>query len=108
MSTFDSATLLVTPSRKSQQARFINDMHRESSVPGASNKNLEDALRMLATSNNANDLKVGAQMLYLYCRNIAKNPTVPRYRKLYTNNDNYRNKCNGIPRCCWIHRTSWE
>jgi hypothetical protein len=61
-----------------------------------SHKNLEDALRMLATSNNANDLKVGAQMLYLYCRNIAKNPTVPRYRKLYTNNDNYRNKVGNL------------
>ena len=51
---------------------------------------------MIATSNNSNDLKVGAQMLYLYCRNIAKNPSVPRYRKLYTNNDNYRNKVGNL------------
>ena len=62
----------------------------------SSHKNLEDSLRILATSNNANDLKVGAQMLYLYCRNIAKNPSVPRYRKLYTNNDNYRNKVGNL------------
>ena len=28
MATFDTVTLLVTPSRRSQQAKFINDMHR--------------------------------------------------------------------------------
>ena len=31
-------------------------------------------------------------MLYLYCLNISKNPTVPRYRKIYTNNNTFRNK----------------
>ena len=53
---------------------------------------LEDALRTLANSNDAQKLKVGAQMLYLYCRNISQNASVPRYRKIYTNNNTFRNK----------------
>ena len=61
-----------------------------------SQKDLDDALRMLANNNDAKDLKIGAQMLYLYCRNISKNPSVPRYRKIYTNNANFRNKVGNL------------
>jgi hypothetical protein len=57
---------------------------------------LEDALKLLAKSNNVEDLKIGAQMLYLYCLNIAKNPSVPRYRKIYTNNNTFRNKVGNL------------
>jgi len=53
---------------------------------------LEEAIKTLSTSNKMNDLKAGSQMLYLYCLNISKNPTVPRYRKIYTNNNTFRNK----------------
>ncbi len=53
---------------------------------------LEDALRTLANSNDAQKLKVGAQMLYLYCRNISQNASVPRYRKIYTTTNTFRNK----------------
>ena len=54
---------------------------------------LEGAIKTLSTKNdNINDLKAGSQMLYLYCLNISKNPTVPRYRKIYTNNNTFRNK----------------
>ena len=56
-------------------------------------KQLEDAIKTLGSSSNSvDDLKVGAQMLYLYCLNISKNPTVPRYRKIYTNNNTFRKK----------------
>jgi hypothetical protein len=66
--------------------------------PGGENlqSDLDDALRKLVSSNDINDLKVGAQMLYLYCRNISKNPSVPRYRKIYTNNSNFRNKVGNL------------
>jgi hypothetical protein len=67
-------------------------------VPGedTSQKDLDDALRTLSNNNDAKDLKVGAQMLYLYCRNISRNPSVPRYRKIYTNNANFRNKVGNL------------
>ena len=35
-------------------------------------------------------------MLYLYCRNISRNPSVPCYRKIYTNNANFRNKVGNL------------
>ena len=57
---------------------------------------LEDALATLANNNDAASLKVGAQMLYLYCLNISKNPSVPRYRKIYTNNGTFRNKVGNL------------
>lgn len=59
-------------------------------------KQLEDALRTLATNNDAQTLKVGAQMLYLYCRNISQNASVPRYRKIYTNNNTFRSKVGNL------------
>jgi hypothetical protein len=59
-------------------------------------KQLEDALRTLANNNDAQSLKVGAQMLYLYCRNIFQNASVPRYRKIYTNNNTFRSKVGNL------------
>lgn len=57
---------------------------------------VEQALRILSNENNESELKVGAQMLYLYCMNISKNPTVPRYRKIYTNNNTFQNKVGNL------------
>mmetsp|Transcript_5922 Transcript_5922/g.13016 ORF Transcript_5922/g.13016 Transcript_5922/m.13016 type:complete len:110 (-) Transcript_5922:293-622(-) len=58
----------------------------------SADERLEGALATLANSNDAADLKAGAQMLYLYCLNMSKNPSVPRYRKIYTNNATFKNK----------------
>jgi len=60
------------------------------------NDQLEEALKTLANNNTPEDLKVGAQMLYLYCLNISKNPSVPRYRKIYTNNKTFRDKVGNL------------
>ena len=35
-------------------------------------------------------------MLYLYCKNLSKNPTVPRYRKIYTNNNSFKKKVGNL------------
>jgi hypothetical protein len=35
--------------------------------------------------------RAGIQSLYLFTKNIAKQPHIPRYRKIYCDNDNYRN-----------------
>jgi len=64
--------------------------------PSRSNEELEEALRNLSNNNDPADLKVGAQMLYLYCLNISKNPSVPRYRKIYTNNANFKTKVGNL------------
>jgi hypothetical protein len=53
---------------------------------------VEQALKTLSSTNGDEELKVGAQMLYLYCMNISKNPTIPRYRKIYTNNSTFQKK----------------
>ena len=55
-------------------------------------QDLEQALKILSSKNSQDEVKVGAQMLYLYCMNISKNPTVPRYRKIYTNNSTFQKK----------------
>jgi len=62
----------------------------------SADERLEGALATLANSNDAADLKAGAQMLYLYCLNMSKNPSVPRYRKIYTNNATFKNKVGNL------------
>uniref|UniRef100_A0A7S1ZPL7 PUB domain-containing protein n=1 Tax=Ditylum brightwellii TaxID=49249 RepID=A0A7S1ZPL7_9STRA len=51
---------------------------------------LSKALQILSftTTTNTNN-KAGINMLYLYLRNLSNHPTVPRYRKIYTNNATY-------------------
>lgn len=61
-----------------------------------SSKELEEALRSLSQNNETEELKIGAQMLYLYCKNLSKNPTVPRYRKIYTNNNSFKSKVGNL------------
>lgn len=60
------------------------------------NVEVEQALRTLSNENSGEELKTGAQMLYLYIMNISKNPTVPRYRKIYTNNSAYQKKVGNL------------
>ncbi|EJK45126.1 hypothetical protein THAOC_36275 [Thalassiosira oceanica] len=60
------------------------------------NEQLESAIRTLSTNNSPDVLKVGAQMLYLYCLNISKNPSIARYRKIFTNNSTFRNKVGSL------------
>ena len=69
-----------------------SETDQKTSKEDAKQQSLENALQMLSNNNTVDDLKVGAQMLYLYCLNISKNPTVPRYRKIYTNNNTFRKK----------------
>ena len=57
---------------------------------------LESAIKTLSTKNSPDLLKVGAQMLYLYCLNISKNPSIARYRKIFTNNSTFRNKVGSL------------
>ena len=59
-------------------------------------QDLEDALKILSSKNSEDEIKIGAQMLYLYCMNISKNPTVPRYRKIYTNNSTFQKKVGNL------------
>jgi hypothetical protein len=81
----------------SQEASYPNSSEPTTMIPeGEVTSDLDDALRKLASSNDANLLKAGAQMLYLYCLNISKNPSVPRYRKIYTNNSTFRNKVGNL------------
>jgi len=69
---------------------------RESSDVDQSSKDLEEALKSLSQNNENEALKIGAQMLYLYCKNLSKNPTVPRYRKIYTNNSSFKSKVGNL------------
>jgi hypothetical protein len=73
-----------------------NDSTQPQPQSKARSPNVEDALRLLASENNESELKVGAQMLYLYCMNISKNPAVPRYRKIYTNNSTFQKKVGSL------------
>ncbi len=55
-------------------------------------KQLEGALATLGNFNNSTNLKAGVQMLYLYCLNMSKNPSVPCPCKIYTNNATFKNR----------------
>ena len=69
---------------------------KASEEPGASAEDVEEALRKLSNENGVEELKTGTQMLYLYCMNISKNPSVPRYRKIYTNNNTFQKKIGNL------------
>ena len=51
---------------------------------------LRDAIRTLAEENEATDLRVGCQLLYLYIINLLGKPDNPRYRKIFTCNDSFQ------------------
>lgn len=67
-----------------------------SEKPESNTEDVELSLRILSNGNGEEELKVGAQMLYLYCLNISKNPSVPRYRKIYTNNNSFQMKVGNL------------
>jgi hypothetical protein len=72
----------------------------DTSVVDDKSEDLEKALQVLSSQNKAEELKVGANMLYLYCKNLSKNPTVPRYRKIYTNNNSFKSKVGNLAGAC--------
>lgn len=51
---------------------------------------LRHALSVLVSHNEGTKLVAGAQLLYLYVVNVASHPRVPRYRKIYVNNESYQ------------------
>ena len=50
------------------------------------------ALQTIQSENDDKTLAIGGKMLHLYTLNLAKNPKVPRYRKIYTSNASFQNK----------------
>ena len=82
---------------ESDSTPAVDDSSGESSdINQNSNDDLEEALKTLSQNNESEELKIGAQMLYLYCKNLSKNPTVPRYRKIYTNNNSFKKKVGNL------------
>ena len=53
---------------------------------------LRDAIYKIATENDLPTIKAGTQLLYLYCVNLSSKPNIPRYRKVYTCNESFRQK----------------
>jgi len=81
---------------ESDSTPAADDSSGESSDIDQNSKDLEEALKILSQKNESGELKIGAQMLYLYCKNLSKNPTVPRYRKIYTNNNSFKKKVGNL------------
>lgn len=54
--------------------------------------NVQEVLDKIIRDNNPDSVRSGAQMLHLYTVNLSNNPNTPRYRKLYTTNENFRQK----------------
>mmetsp|Transcript_9753 Transcript_9753/g.19751 ORF Transcript_9753/g.19751 Transcript_9753/m.19751 type:complete len:630 (-) Transcript_9753:31-1920(-) len=81
---------------ESDSTPAADDSSGESSDIDQNSKDLEEALKILSQKNESEELKIGAQMLYLYCKNLSKNPTVPRYRKIYTNNNSFKKKVGNL------------
>lgn len=71
----------------------IPPIHRYSSeTQGYNVTSLASALTQLILDNpNATKLQAAAQMLYLYVINLSSHPRIPRYRKIFTSNETYKN-----------------
>eukprot|EP00986_Skeletonema_menzelii_P014216 scaffold9116_cov148-Skeletonema_menzelii.AAC.6 len=81
---------------KPDQTPTANENPGENSDVNQDSIDIEEALQTLSQKNESGELKIGAQMLYLYCKNLSKNPTVPRYRKIYTNNNSFSSKVGNL------------
>lgn len=59
--------------------------------PTTTNTNaVADAFRQLVLENDPTQLRVGAQLLYLYAINLANHSKIPRYRKIFTSNESFQ------------------
>eukprot|EP00977_Amphora_coffeiformis_P028045 scaffold34685_cov183-Amphora_coffeaeformis.AAC.25 len=47
------------------------------------------ALRQIVLENDITTVRVSAQMLYMYTINLANQPGIPRYRKIFTSNESF-------------------
>jgi len=66
---------------------------RNSTLPPTENSRsllLREAIRTLAKENEPSALRAGAQLLYLYVINLSSHPHVPRYRKIFTTNESFK------------------
>ena len=51
---------------------------------------LKDCINTILENNDANVIKSGSQLLYLYLTNISTKPNNERYRKIYKSNESFR------------------
>mmetsp|Transcript_11632 Transcript_11632/g.13175 ORF Transcript_11632/g.13175 Transcript_11632/m.13175 type:complete len:280 (-) Transcript_11632:1213-2052(-) len=51
---------------------------------------LQDCIIKIAGNNDANTIKIGSQLLYLYLTNLSTKPNNQRYRKIYTSNESFQ------------------
>jgi hypothetical protein len=67
---------------------------QSSTTPDSSSEptplSLHDSIRKLVGENEATALRMGSQLLYLYIVNLSGRPDNPRYRKIYTCNENFK------------------
>lgn len=68
---------------------ILNPMHATMATLGSSTA-LRDAIGQLVRDNPSEQLVAGAQLLYLYVVNVSSHPRVPRYRKIYCNNESFQ------------------
>jgi hypothetical protein len=61
-----------------------------SSEPMPLSLSLHESIRKLIDENEATALRMGSQLLYLYIVNLSGRPDNPRYRKIYTCNENFK------------------
>lgn len=67
-----------------------SDKSQQDEVMEHTSRTLEEAVRTLVQQNSSDELRAGAQLLYLYVSNLSKHPTAPRYRKIFTTNDSFQ------------------
>jgi hypothetical protein len=80
--------------KQNDNEREDNDITRvESNSKGDvfGSKALSDALRQFEISNSKDRIKSCSQMMYLYTMNLSLNPLLSKYKKIYTNNNTYKN-----------------
>jgi PUB domain len=70
--------------------RRVSTLSLSSSKPLGCSSALRDALCELVAANRKERLVSGAQLLYLYVVNVASHPRVPRYRKIFCNNESFQ------------------
>eukprot|EP00980_Cylindrotheca_fusiformis_P018501 scaffold6124_cov122-Cylindrotheca_fusiformis.AAC.20 len=53
--------------------------------------NVEESIGALVRRNDEKAIRVGCQLLFLYIVNLYGKPSNPRYRKIYTSNESFKN-----------------
>ena len=81
----------TSPTDDSSNGSSSNDNHNNCASPPSLQTAIAQLAQASTTADSRNDLREGAQVLYLYVTNLLQgNHKIPRYRKIFTSNESFQ------------------